>query len=149
MREEYLRSKHEFREVRSFLLATREKLEASEKQVAAWKDECRLVILKGHDKEDRFEATLERAQAEMSTMASEIAELRASVSTPQGPSPAVMMRFAAIEKERDELRVALKKSEEQLDLFRRDIFTLKYEILCHGSRQVHVEVRTLRALEEA
>ena len=90
-REEYLRSKDEFSEVRSFLLATREKLATSEKQAAAWKDECRLVILKGHDKEDRFEATLERAQAERSTMASEIAELRASVSTPQGPSPAVMM----------------------------------------------------------
>ena len=50
MREEYLRSKDEFSEVRSFLLATREKLEASEKQAAAWKDECRLIILTGHEK---------------------------------------------------------------------------------------------------
>ena len=50
MREAYLRSKDELSEVKSFFLATREKLEASKKQVAAWKDECRFIILKGHDK---------------------------------------------------------------------------------------------------
>ena len=65
MREEYLRSKSEFSEVRSFLQATREKLEVSEKQVAAWKDECRLTIVKGHEKEDRFEAELAHMRTEV------------------------------------------------------------------------------------
>ena len=33
-------------------------LETSEKQAAAWKDECRLIIIKGQEKEDKFEVEL-------------------------------------------------------------------------------------------
>ena len=87
VREEYLRSKDEFGEVRSFLLATRDKLEASEKQAAAWKDERRLTILRGHAKEDKFEATLAHSRTEISTMPMEMAELRAGASVPPDQNP--------------------------------------------------------------
>ena len=63
LKEEYLLSKSEFSEVRSYFLEAREKLEVSEKQATAWKNECRLIIVKGHEKEDRFAAEL----AEMRT----------------------------------------------------------------------------------
>ena len=127
MKEECLRSRSEFNEARSFFLASREKLEASEKQAAAWKEECRLVIVKGHEKEDKYEAALAHMRAEVSTMTKEMAELRASASTPPEPSPMIMRKFVTLEKERGELRAALNKSEDQLDLFRREIVALQVE----------------------
>ena len=120
MIEEYLRSKNEFSEVKSFLLKTREALVTSEKQAAAWKEECRLIILKGHEKEDKYEATLAHTRTEVSSVTKEMSELRASASVPPEPNPMMMMmKFATLEKERGELRGTLKKSEDQLDSFRR------------------------------
>ena len=57
-------------------------------------------------------------------MTKEMAELRASASAPPEPNPMMMMKFAALEKERDELRATLKKSEDQLVSFRLEIVTL-------------------------
>ena len=113
------------RSLKSFFLATREKLEASEKQAAAWKDECRLINLKGPEKEGRFEATLAHTRMEVSTMTNEMAELRASASAPPELNPLMVMKIATLEKERDELRAMLKKSQDQLDSFRREIVILK------------------------
>ena len=124
MKEEYLLSKSEFSEVRSFFLEARGKLEVSEKQATAWKNECRLIIVKGQEKDDRFEAELANLRTEVSTMTKEVVELRASTSARPEPDPMMMIRCTTLEKERDELRAILKKSEDQLDTLRREIVTL-------------------------
>ena len=89
--------------------------EVSEKQVAAWKDECRLIIVKGHEKEDRFEAELAHMRTEVPTMTKEMVELRASASFCPEPDPLMMIKCRTLEKERDELRAMLKKSEDPLE----------------------------------
>ena len=68
MGEEYLRSPSEFNEARSCSHASRERFESSEKQAGAWKDECRPIIVKGHEKEGRFEAELAQMRTEVTTM---------------------------------------------------------------------------------
>ena len=110
--------------VRLLFLEAREKLEASEKQATASKHECRLIIVKGHEKEDRFEAELASMRTEVSTMTKEIVELRASASARPEPDPMMTIRCTTIEKERDELRTMLKKSEDQLDTVRRVVVAL-------------------------
>ena len=73
-------------------------------------------------------------------MTKEMAKLRASASAPPEPKPMMMMKFAILEKEREELRATLKKSEDQLDSSRREIVALKLKSLHHGPEEVHVEV---------
>ena len=97
---------------------------ASEKQVAAWKDERRLIIIKGQEKEDKFEAELAHMRTDFSTMAKEMLELRASAPVRLEPDPLAMMKCMTLERERDELRVLLQKSEDQLDTVRREVVTL-------------------------
>ena len=97
---------------------------ASEKQVAAWKDERRLIIIKGQEKEDKFEAELAQMRTEVSTMTQEMVELRASAPVRLEPNPLVMLKCKTLEKERNELRVMLKNSEVQLDTVRREVVTL-------------------------
>ena len=58
-------------------------------------------------------------------MAMEMAELRACSSVPPDQNLQMMLKFAALEKERNELRAMLKNSEDQLDSFRREIITLR------------------------
>ena len=102
----------------------KKKLEVSKKQATAWKDECRLIIIKGQEKEDKFEAELAHMRTDFSTMAKEMLELRASAPVRLEPDPLAMMKCMTLERERDELRVLLKKSEDQLDTVRREVVTL-------------------------
>ena len=57
-------------------------------------------------------------------MTKEMVELRASASVRSEPDLMTMMKCQTLEKERDELRAMLKKSEDQLDQFRREVVTL-------------------------
>ena len=61
---------------------------------------------------------------EISTTTRELVELRASAPVRPEPDPFVMLKRETLEKERGELRVMLKKSEDQLDTVRREVVTL-------------------------
>ena len=57
-------------------------------------------------------------------MTKEMVELRASASVRSEPDLLMMMNCKTLEKERDELRVLLKKSGDQVDTVRREVVTL-------------------------
>ena len=57
-------------------------------------------------------------------MTKEMVELRASASVRSEPDLMTMMKCQTLEKERDELRAMLKKSEDQLETVRREVDAL-------------------------
>ena len=122
-------------EARLILQASHERLESSEKQVGARKDECRLIIIKGHEKEDRFEAELARMRTEVQTMTMELVELRFNASVRIEPDPTLLLKNKALEKEREELRSYLRVSEEQLDTIRREYVALAGKVACADPEQ--------------
>ena len=123
MREEYLRSTNAYNEARAVFQTSRSRFEAAENQATMWKEECRMICVRGCERERKFEGEFSVVRSEMETMAYEMSTLRFETMMPED-DPSLLLKFRALEKERDGLRASLKAAEEQLGALRREVIVL-------------------------
>ena len=123
MREEYLRSTNAYNEARAVFQTSRSRFEAAENQATMWKEECRMICVRGCERERKFEGEFSVVRSEMQTMAYEMSTLRFETMMPEA-DPSLLLKFRALEKERDGLRASLKAAEEQLGALRREVIVL-------------------------
>ena len=68
-RSEYQKATDELSDVVGHLRSSRSSLEYFEQQTYAWNDECRTLILRGREKESKYEAEIMSMKSDMTTLA--------------------------------------------------------------------------------
>ena len=137
---EYQRATSELVDVTGHFLASKATLRNFEQQAYNWKEECRSLILRSRDTDNRYEVEIVPARSEMTALAGEIVTLRAPPSDGSNVDDMLRARCTRLEVEREDCLARLRESDRQLALARREESEMEAYLRNSGEDHVHPQI---------